>query len=395
MSDDKIPFAVPVIGEEEIREVVDSLRSGWITTGPKVQQFQEAFSEYVDSEHAVAVNSCTAGLHLALEICGVGRGDEVIVPTLTFCSTANVVLHLGADPVLVDVQPDGNVGAEEVEKAITEKTKAIMPVHYAGQPFDLEAIYRVARDHGLHVIEDAAHAVGASYRGHKIGSDALGPSWLEDSDLHSLVVFSFYATKNMTTTEGGMITTRSDEIAGRLQQLLLHGMTKDAWKRYSDKGSWYYEVTEAGYKYNMTDVQAAIGIHQLERLDEFTRIRRRLASTYREALQGTRGLRLPTEASDRHHVYHLYPVVIEADDRRIDRDELIEQLERRDIGASVHFIPLHLHPVHRERGYGPGDFPVAEKFYAGEVSLPMHPRLADEDAVRVGQTVKQLLARAT
>lgn len=396
MSDDNIPFAVPVIGQEEIDEVADSLESGWITTGPKVRQFEDDFAEYIDAEHAVATNSCTAALHLALEVLGVGPGDEVIVPTLTFCSTANVVLHAGADPVLVDVEPDGNVSAGAIADAVTDATEAVIPVHYAGQPCNLDSVYEVAAEHGLHVVEDAAHAVGAKYRGDRIGSDALGPALLEDEeDLHSLVAFSFYATKNMTTCEGGMITTRNREIADRLQQLLLHGMTKDAWKRYSDKGSWYYEVAEAGYKYNMTDIQAAVGLHQLDRLDDFIRTRRERASVYDDLLGDSPLFRLPAEAGDRYHAYHLYPIVLDVDRLKIDRSEFIERLGDHDIGASVHFIPLHLHPVHGKRGYGRGDCQVAERFYDGEVSLPMHPRLSEADAVRVAETVEQIVSDCT
>lgn len=391
MTEENIPFAVPAIGQDEIEEVVDSLESGWITTGPKVRQFEEAFAEYVNAEHAVATNSCTAGLHLALKVLGVGPGDEVIVPTMTFCATANVVLHLGADPVLVDVGPDGNVLPEAVEGAITEDTKAVMPVHYAGQPCDLKEIYALATKHGIHVVEDAAHAVGAAYRGHKVGTDALGPTLLEGTGLHSLVVFSFYANKNMTTSEGGMLVTRSDELADRFRRLLLHGMSEDAWMRYSDRGSWYYEVTEAGYKYNMTDVQAALGIHQLRRLDRFIEIRRRRAETYMEELANTDGLRLPRWKPDRHHAAHLFPVVLDLDRLAISRDQFINELDDRNISTSVHFIPLHLHPVHRDRGYREGDFPVAERFYAGEVSLPLHPKLTEENAIRVAQAVRDIL----
>lgn len=391
MTEENIPFAVPSIGQDEIEEVVDSLESGWITTGPKVRQFEEAFAEYVNAKHAVAVNSCTAGLHLALKSLGVGPGDEVIVPTMTFCATANVVLHLGANPVLVDVGPNGNVLPETVEAAITEETKAVMPVHYAGEPCDLAKIYALAREHGIHVVEDAAHAVGAGYHGHKVGSDALGPSFLDGTALHSLVVFSFYANKNMTTSEGGMLVTRSDELADRFRRLLLHGMSEDAWMRYSDKGNWYYEVTEAGYKYNMTDVQAALGIHQLRRLDRFIEIRRRRAETYMEELADTDGLRLPTWKPDRHHAAHLFPVVLDLARLEVSRDQLIQGLSDRNISTSVHFIPLHLHPVHRDRGYRDGDFPVAERFYAGEVSLPLHPKLTKQNAIRVAQAVQDIL----
>src|SRR4051812_14679689 len=281
-----LPYCLPMIGEEEVQEVADSLRNGWVTTGPKVKRFEEAFAEYVGARHAIAVNSCTAALHLTLAALGIGPGDEVIVPTLTFCSTANVVVHTGARPVLVDVNPRFQIDVDAVEQAITERTRAIVPVHYAGQACDVDELIALAKRHGIAVIEDAAHAAGASYRGRKIGTHGMAAA------------FSFYATKNMTTGEGGMITTADDQLAERIRLLSLHGMTRDAWKRYSEAGSWYYEVTESGFKCNMTDIQASLGIHQLRRLDGFVQRRREIATAYRSAFADLPQLQLPEERPD-------------------------------------------------------------------------------------------------
>ena len=264
-----LPYALPSIGEAEIAEVVDSLKSGWVTTGPKVKRFETDFSAYVDARHVIAVNSCTAGLHIALTALGVGPGDEVILPTLTFCATANVVVHLGARPVLVDIGEDLNVRLDAIKAAITPRTKAIMPVHYGGQACDLEAIYSIAQQHRLAVVEDAAHAIGSTYGEFKIGSSRLAARFGEAALRRSVAVFSFYATKNMTTGEGGMIAAHDDALADKMRILALHGMSRDAWKRYTSAGSWFYEVVAPGYKDNMTDIQASLGIHQLQRLEGF------------------------------------------------------------------------------------------------------------------------------
>jgi dTDP-4-amino-4,6-dideoxygalactose transaminase len=387
---DFLPFSLPTIGEEEIAEVTDSLRSGWVTTGPKTKRFEEAFQEYVGSKHAIAVNSCTAGLHIALTALGIGPGDEVIVPTLTFCSTASVVVHLGARPVLVDVGEDFNVTPEAIERAITPKTRAIMPVHYGGQACDLEAIYAIAARHHLPVVEDAAHAVGATYHGHKIGSDSLRPA---TCDLRLVTCFSFYATKNMTTGEGGMITTADDELAERMRLLTSHGMSRDAWKRYSSAGSWYYEVVLPGYKDNMTDIQAALGIHQLRKLDGFIAARQRYARLYDQAFADIPEIETPITHSDRSHIYHLYVIRLNLDRLTIDRAQFIEELKALNIGTSVHFIPVHLHPFYQETfGYGPGDFPVAKRIYERIVSLPLFPRMSDDDVQDVILAVKNVVS---
>lgn len=398
MRHDFLPFSLPTIGKEEIAEVADSLRSGWVTTGPKTKRFEEQFQEYVGAKHAIAVNSCTAGLHIALAALGIGPGDEVIAPTFTFCSTANVVVHLGARPVLVDVGQDFNVTPEAIEQAITSRTKAIVPVHYGGQACDLEAIYAIAACHHLPVVEDAAHAVGATYHGIKIGADGLRPAILRQSsgqacDLRLATCFSFYATKNMTTGEGGMITTADDKLAERMRLLTLHGMSRDAWKRYSSAGSWYYEVVAAGYKYNMTDIQASLGIHQLRKLDGFIAARQRYARLYDQAFADLPEIETPITHPDRSHVYHLYVIRLNLERLSIDRAQFIEELKALNIGTSVHFIPVHLHPFYRETfGYRPGDCPVAERIYEQIISLPLFPRMSENDVQDVIRAVKTVIS---
>lgn len=373
-------YCLPFIGEEEIAEVVDSLRSGWVTTGPKVKRFEEAFSTYVGAKHAIAVNSCTAALHLALAGTHVSPGDEVIVPTLTFCATANVVVHLGAKPVLVDVDEQGLIDPDAVVRAISDRTKAIIPVHFAGQSCDLTALQRISRQYGIPLIEDAAHAVGAEWMAAKIGKFGWATA------------FSFYATKNMTTGEGGMITTEDDELAQTMRRLSLHGMSRDAWNRYSETGSWYYEVTEPGYKDNMTDVQASLGLHQLGRLDWFIQRRREIAERYENAFRVRNQLTLPRELDGRKHVYHLYPLRIHTGRPRQTRAEFIEELRRRNIGTSVHFIPLHRHPYYRDFwGYRSEEFPTAERLYREYVSIPLYPRMTDTDVDDVIHAVEDVL----
>ena len=375
-----LPYCLPSIGQEEIAEVVDSLRSGWITTGPKVQRFEEEFAAYTGARHAVALNSCTAALHVALAALGVGPGDEVIVPTLTFCATANVVVHLGATPVIVDVDSDFQIAYDAIARAIGPRTKAIVPVHYAGQACSMREILDLAASREIPVVEDAAHAAGASYGGARIGTHGRA------------VCFSFYAIKNMTTGEGGMLTTNDGGLANRVRILSLHGMSRDAWKRYTEEGSWYYEVLEPGYKYNMTDIQAALGIHQLRRLDGFISRRREIASIYDDALSGLSEIILPARLPGRDHTFHLYPIRLVASRLRLNRSEVIGQLRTRNIGASVHFIPLHRHPYYRQRyGYRPQQFPVAEDIYAGLLSLPLYPKMTDRDARDVVAAVREIV----
>lgn len=376
-----LPYALPSIGEEEIAEVVDSLRSGWLTSGPKVRRLEGELAAYLGARHALAVSSCTAALHIALTALGVGPGDEVVVPTMTFCSTANVVVHLGARPVLVDVGPDMNVTPEAIEAALTPRTRAIVPVHYGGQPCDLEAIHALAARHGLPIVEDAAHAIGARYRDQKVGSDALAAP-------RSITCFSFYAIKNMTTGEGGAIATADDGLAETMRLLTLHGMSRDAWKRYTGAGSWYYEVVLPGYKDNMTDIQAALGIHQLRRLEGFIETRRRYARLFDEAFFELPEVEVPIVRPGRCHVYHLYPILLRLERLAIDRARFIEELRARGIGTSVHFVPVHLHPFYaRQFGYRPGDLPCAEALYSRLISLPLYPAMSEADVADVIQAV--------
>lgn len=386
--DEFLPLALPSIGEEEIAEVVDTLRSGWLTTGPKVKRFETDFSAYTAASHALGVNSCTAGLHTALAALGIGPGDEVIVPALTFCATANVVVHLGATPVLVDVGSDFQIDPIAIEKSITSDTRAIMPVHYAGQACGLNAIYEIAVQHKLSVIEDAAHAVGTTYHGKQIGSDHLSSGY---PDLRRATAFSFYANKTITTGEGGMITTADDQLAGEMRVLSLHGMSKDAWMRYADSGSWFYEVVGAGYKNNMTDIAASLGIHQLRRLNGFIRTRQLYARMYDAAFAGLDALETPITHPDRTHVYHLYAIRLNLERLTIDRGEFINQLKEMKIGASVHFIPVHLHPFYRDRfGYRRGDLPRSEAIYDSILSLPLYPSMSERDVNDVIEAVHHI-----
>lgn len=375
-----LPYALPFIGEEEIAEVVDTLRSGWLSSGPKVKQFEQDFAAYTGAAHAVAVSSCTAALHIALTALGIKPGVEVIVPTITFCATANVVVHLGGRPVIVDVDKHCQIDPTEVERAINSRTKAIIPVHFAGQACDLNEILALGLAHGIPVIEDAAHAAGSEYDGKRIGTHG------------KVSAFSFYATKNMTTGEGGMLTTQDGDLAARMRQLSLHGMSRNAWNRYSAAGSWFYEVLEPGYKDNMTDIQAAIGIHQLRRLDSFILRRRQIAACYRAAFSGIPGIQLPVELPNRNHTYHLFPIRIDSELIGLDREQFIRQLQKANIGTSVHFIPLHRHPYYQKTfDYQPSQFPMAEQLFEGMFSLPLYPKMTDEDVSDVIRAVQTQL----
>jgi dTDP-4-amino-4,6-dideoxygalactose transaminase len=367
-----LPFAPPAIGEEEIEEVVDSLHSDWITTGPKVQQFQQAFAEYLGSPGALALNSCTAGLHTALATLGIGHGDEVITTPMTFAASVNVIEHVGATPVLADVEPDTlNIDPARVEPAITPRTRALLIVHYSGHPANLAALRDLAYRHGLAMVEDAAHALPARYRGELIGASSTPTA------------FSFYATKNMTTAEGGMLT-GDPEFIERARMISLHGMNRDAWKRYGQGGNWFYEVVFPGFKYNMTDIQAAMGIHQLQKLEQFQRRRQQIVQAYTAAFAGEDTLETPTVRPDVEHAWHLYVLRLRHAALTISREQFIEELGQRNIGTSVHFIPIHLHPYYRDKyGYRPGDFPVAYEHYQRMLSLPLHPRMSEEDVADV------------
>lgn len=378
-----LPFHVPSIAEEEIQAVVETMRSGWITTGPKVRQLEQDFAAYVGCQYAIAVNSCTAALHLALDAIGLTAGDEVILPTMTFAATAEVVRYFDATPVLVDCQPDTlNIDPRRIEEAITAKTKAIIPVHFAGYPCDMNAIMEIARAHKLVVIEDAAHALPARYYGQIIGT------------IGDITCFSFYATKTITTGEGGMATTENPEWAERMRLMSLHGISKDAWKRYSAEGSWYYEILFPGYKYNLTDIAAAIGIEQLKKCDGFWVQRQMHAAVYNKGLRDVPGLRIPPAAECGQHAWHLYVIQIDPDEFGIDRNHFIQLLKEHNIGTSVHFIPLHLHPYYRDLwGYRCEDFPNASAAYERIVSLPIYPRLTSTDVQRVIGVVSSLAKR--
>jgi len=378
-----LSYNQPDIGQAEIDEVVDTLRSGWITTGPKTKEFEQRFAEYVGARHAIAVNSCTGGLHVALAAAGIGPGDKVIVPTMTFCATANVVVHLEATPVIVDVEPDTlNIDTQRLEAAITPRTKAVIPVHLYGHPCDMDRINEIAETHQLLVVEDAAHAVAAEWRGQRVGT--LSPA----------TAFSFYATKNLTTAEGGMITTDDDEYADKMRIWTLHGISHDAWNRYSAEGSWYYEVVVPGFKYNLTDLQAALGLHQLVRLEAMTWRRTELVAQYAEGLGDLPEIELPACRPDVRHAWHLYAIRLRLSMLTVNRATFIEQLKAEGIGTSVHFIPLHRQPYYRDRfGFQPSDFPVADAAYERLISLPLYTRMTERDVDDVVETVRRIVQR--
>jgi len=367
-----LPFSRALIEEDEINAVVEVLRSGWLTSGPRVREFEAAFAKYIGTEHAVALSSCTAALNLALAAIGIGEADEVIIPTMTFASTAEVILYFKAQPILVDCAPGAfHVDPRQIERAITSRTKAIIPVHYAGHACDMDAILDIAQRHGLKVIDDAAHALPALYNGKMVGT------------LADITCFSFYATKTMTTGEGGMITTANQEYAERIRMLSLHGISKDAWKRYTAEGSWRYDILEMGYKYNLTDLQAAIGIAQLAKCDRMCARRNALAARYSEALRELEAFTLPVVPEGLSHAWHLYVIETNTACLRIDRDRVIEELKLRGIGTSVHFIPLHLHTLYQRLGYRHGQFPNAEQRFQGAISLPLFAAMNDEESDRV------------
>jgi dTDP-4-amino-4,6-dideoxygalactose transaminase len=377
-----LPFSPPAISEEEIEAVVDTLRSDWITTGPKTREFETVFRAYLGAKSALAVNSCTGALHIALAALGIGPGDEVITTPMTFCSSVNVIEHMGATPILADVdQSTLTLSPEQVVARLSQRTKAVLPVHFAGHPVDMDAIMSIARAQDLWVIEDAAHALPASYRGQKIGT------------IGDFTAFSFYATKNLTTAEGGMLTGAPEKIE-RARLFSLHGMNRDAWKRYSAEGSWYYEVVEAGFKYNMTDIQAAIGLVQMKRLEQMQMRRKEIVATYDAALGVIDELQIPVDKPDVESAAHLYVLRLNLDRLKINRNQFIEELKVLNIGTSVHFIPIHLHPYYKNKyDWKPDDFPVANTEYQRMISLPLHPRLTDEDVQDVINAIVDVVIR--
>lgn len=377
-------FGAPRIEEQEIAEVLDTLHSGWLGTGPKVAKFEDMFYRYAGARHAMAVNSCTAALHLSMLAAGVGPGDEVITTPMTFCATVNSIIHTGATPVLVDCDRETQlIDPQQIEDAITPRTKAIVPVHLCGRPCNMDAIMDIAARHHLVVIEDAAHAIEAVYKGRKIGS------------IGDLTAFSFYVTKNVVTGEGGMVTTNNREFADRIKMYALHGMSRDAWKRFSDEGYKHYQVVVPGFKYNMMDLQAAIGIHQLARVDENLNKRNQIWRTYNDRFADLPVGLPPPDEPDTVHARHLYTVMVDADRCGLNRDEFMQRLHKLNIGTGVHYIGVHLHPYYRDRfGYRPEDFPNATWISERTVSIPLSPSLSEEDIADVTSAVTATVCRS-
>lgn len=385
--DDVVPFNLPTLEEEEINEVVATLRSGWLTTGPKTAQFEAEFKTYVGSPHALAVNSATAGLHLALAALGIGQEDEVITTPLTFCSTVNTILQVGATPVLADIGEDGNIDPSSIADRITPRTRAIMPVHLGGLPCKMDAIWQLARRYGLFVIEDAAHAVGSHYRGVPIGAGHAAKGTRSDA-----VAYSFYATKNLTTGEGGMVTTHSRSIEEQMRILCLHGISKDAWNRYSDRGQWHYDVVACGFKYNLSDIQAAIGIHQLRKQEKLLEIRTRYADLYNRAFEDVAELELPPDSECCRHSWHLYALRLNLGELDITRAQFIEELRKKNICASVHFIPIPLLSFFAAyAGLPHNQCPHALALYPRLVSLPLYSAMTVQQVLYVAESVKEIV----
>ena len=386
MNDSFISFHRPSIGEEEIAEVVETLRSGWLTTGPRAARFERQFRDYTGAPHAIAVNSATAGLHLALTGLGIGPGDEVITTPMTFCATVHAILHVGATPVLADIAPDGNIDPEDIRRRITGRTRAIIPVHVAGLPCDMASIWSIASERGIHVIEDAAHAAGAFYRDRPIGA---APA--RDGGSSDAVVFSFYATKNLTTGEGGMIVTHLRPLADAIRMLALHGVSHQAWDRYTDRGDWRYDVLAHGFKYNLSDIQAAIGIHQLEKLNGFIERRTRYAAIYHDAFAGMEELELPPDNPRCRHAWHLYILRLNLQRLKIERAEFIRELRQRGVGASVHFIPIPLLRYFSRLPLAQYPCTRALELYPRIVSLPLYPAMTEEQVHYVAKSVQEIV----
>jgi dTDP-4-amino-4,6-dideoxygalactose transaminase len=377
-----LPYHQPLLGAEEEASVIETMRSGWLTTGPKTKAFEQQLADYVGARHCVAVNSCTAALHLALEAVGVGPGDEVITSPITFASTANVIVHQGATPVFVDVESDTiNLDASRLEAAITSKTKAVIPVHLFGQPCDMDAIGAIALRHGLAVIEDAAHAIGAEHKGQRIGGSG------------NLTAFSFYATKNITSGgEGGALTTNDAALAERVAIMSLHGISRDAWKRYSASGYKHWDIIYPGYKYNMFDLQAAVALPQLAKIEAFWARRAALKSRMDAALRAIPEIVLPAERPGLKHAYHLYPIVVRIEELTTDRDGIMNAIQAENVGIGVHFRAVHLHPYYTETwGFRRGMFPNAEYYSDRAISLPFYPKMSDADADDVIRVVRKVI----
>lgn len=378
--DEFLPYCRPYFDDEELNRVADVLKSGWWTKGSVTREFEKVFAEYVGAKYAVAVNSCTAAMHIALVAKGIGEGDEVISTPMTFCSTINTIVHTGAKPVLVDIDSKtGLIDVDKIEAAITEKTKAIVPVHYAGQSCDMDKINAIAEKYGLFVLEDCAHALSTEYKGRKIGS------------MGNACAYSFYVTKNISTAEGGMLTTDDEELYEKASVLSLHGMSKNAWSRYGTKGDWKYEVCDPGFKYNLTDIAAALGIAQMNKLDEMQAIRTEYAEMYNKAFDEIDGITYLKDNGLGKNSAHLYVIQIDKDKFNIDRDAFIGLLKDYNIGTSVHFIPICMHPYYINNfGYKKGDFPATEKMFEGIISLPLYPSMSREDVMYVIEAVREI-----
>jgi dTDP-4-amino-4,6-dideoxygalactose transaminase len=383
VSEKILPFALPCIGEEEINEVVNTLRSGWLTTGPKTKRFEADFAQFIGTPHALAVSSCTAGLHLALEAIGIQPGDKIITTPYTFAATAEVMRYLGAEPLFVDIDPNTfNIDVQKVGTALetTDKVKAILPVHFGGQASDMDAILALAKQYSLKVVEDAAHALPTYYKGRLIGN------------LGDITVYSFYVTKTLATGEGGMITTANPDYAEHIQALRLHGISKDVFNRNAaNVPAWHYDIIAPGFKYNMNDIAAALGIQQLHKVNNFLQRRTEIANQYTQALADL-PVRTPYQYPDSSHAWHLYVLQLKLEELNIDRNVFIERMNAAGIGTSVHFIPLHLHTYWRERyNFKPTDFPIALDVYQRAVSLPIYPSMTDADVQRVIEQIKVIL----
>jgi dTDP-4-amino-4,6-dideoxygalactose transaminase len=378
-----LPFHQPLIDEDDERVVLEVLRSGWITTGPRTKQFEKTLAAYVGSTHAIGVNSCTAALSLALEAAGVAQGDEVITSPITFASTANVIVHRGAKPVFVDVEPSTlNIDAARIEAAITPRTRAIIPVDFAGHPADLDEIMAIARRHSLVVIEDAAHAIGAEYRGRRVGGVA------------DMTAFSFYATKNITCGEGGALTTNNAAWADRIGIMALHGISRDAWKRYSAEGYQHWDIIYPGHKFNMFDLQGALIASQLSKIDTFHARRVALKARLDAGLRDLPELGFPAEKPGIMHAYHLYPIIVRTEALTADRDRVMNAIQAENVGVGVHFRAVHLQPYYVETfGFRRGDFPHAEYYSDRTISLPLYPRMTDRDADDVVEAVRTVISR--
>lgn len=381
MNKDYLLFHKPFISEDEINEMVDTLRSGWLSMGPKTIKFEEEFNLYIGAKKSVAVSSWTAAGHLTLEAFGIQKDDEVILPTMTFPATAEIVCYFGAKPVIVDVDPETlNISLEEIEKAITPKTKAIIPVHYGGQPCDLDEIQQIASRYNLKVLEDAAHSLPATYKGKKIGT------------ISDVTCFSFYATKTLSTGEGGMICTNNEEIAERCAIMRLHGINRDAWKRYSEAGSWYYEVVAPGYKYNFTDLQASLGLPQLKKVDAMWQWRKKIAARYIAALSDFDLITLHTVKNDRESSWHLFPIRLNLEMLTKNRAQIIEELKNNNVGVGVHFMPVHQHLFYSETfKLDDKNYPVASDAFPRLMSLPIYPGMSDESVEKVIDTLTNIL----